>query len=51
MGTNVQLDAENAQCTQTMAGASMLIEALKQENVEVIIQSAFAAKKSLPAHC
>ncbi|WP_143260956.1 acetolactate synthase large subunit [Bacillus paralicheniformis] len=36
MGTNVQLDAENAQCTQTMAGASMLIEALKKENVEVI---------------
>ncbi|MEK5500794.1 acetolactate synthase large subunit [Bacillus sp. FSL M8-0168] len=36
MRTNVQLDADHAQCTQTMAGASMLIEALKRENVEVI---------------
>ena len=36
MSTNVQLNSSTAKCTNTMSGALMLIEALKQENVEVI---------------
>lgn len=36
MGTNVQLNNSAAKCTNTMSGSLMLIEALKQEKVEVI---------------
>ncbi|MDQ0224682.1 acetolactate synthase large subunit [Metabacillus niabensis] len=36
MSTNVQLNSSTAKCTNTMSGSLMLIEALKQENVEVI---------------
>lgn len=36
MSTNVELNSSTAGCTNTMSGAMMLIEALKQENVEVI---------------
>ena len=36
MSTNVELNSSNAKYTNTMSGALMLIEALKQENVEVI---------------
>jgi acetolactate synthase-1/2/3 large subunit len=36
MSTNVELNSSTTQCTNTMSGALMLIEALKQENVEVI---------------
>ncbi len=35
MGTNVQVDSASAKCTQTMSGALMLIESLK-EKVEMI---------------
>lgn len=36
MGTNVQADTASADCTKTMNGALMLIEALKKEKVEMI---------------
>ncbi|USK32813.1 acetolactate synthase large subunit [Bacillus sp. F19] len=36
MSMKVQLDAKSAKCTITMSGAMMMIEALKQEKVEVI---------------
>lgn len=36
MSMKVQLDAQSAKCTKTMSGAMMMIEALKQEKVEVI---------------
>ena len=36
MSTNVQLNSSAAKCTNTMSGSLMLIEALKQEKVEVI---------------
>ncbi|OAS84893.1 MULTISPECIES: acetolactate synthase large subunit [Metabacillus] len=36
MSTNVQLNSSTAKCTNTMSGSLMLIEALKQEKVEVI---------------
>ncbi|XQY90908.1 acetolactate synthase large subunit [Metabacillus sp. HB246100] len=36
MSTNVQLNKSAATCTNTMSGSQMLIEALKQEKVEVL---------------